>query len=179
MAAFGDVLKMMADRYWTNELDKQIKIISASQKMLNLNHEYFQHQLNKAILLSAIALRNCIDLSQIGLESLQNNHMIRLEYERVKNYQLRVMVFNLKDDVDLFSEQIDPEDWGKGAWTSLSAREVTNRIIHSCVWTWINTSNNDSAGFLFTSYKKKESLLFVPLDEWIKYIQEGKKYSSL
>lgn len=170
---------MMADRYWLDELDKQIKTISISLKLLSWHREFFQHQMNKAVLLSAVALRNSIDSSRAGLDSLSDDHKIRQEYERVKNYPIHVMVFSKNNNGDLFSELIDPDDWDKGAWTRMSARDVTNRIVHSCSWQWVNTNKGENTGFLCTSHLKQDKLIFVPLKEWVAYIQEGKKYSKI
>lgn len=160
---------MILDGYWKSEIKKLIRKLNFWSKRANCL--YTEHQVNKAILYSAIVVRKMLEDELWAMKEIQNAS-IPLPDFKLLDYRIQVTKYPFSGDKDYIAERVIPDNYKDGNETlDIETKIICNSIIHSFVWN-LAYSGDNLLGFLISSdYDKIKVLYLVSIDEWIKYLR--------
>ena len=163
---------MIFDGRWKWELQKLSWSISVWCR-LSVFHDFAKHQLNRAVLYSAIILRKVIeDEKETG--DIAGKMGVALSKRETVHMVLSAIKFPYIEEGDwTIRGKFGVSNYGTGETVLLTAKEICNQLIHSYVWSIAHqSSNNRFAGFLVASdTAKKKFLYYISFNEWQKILQ--------
>lgn len=162
---------MVFDGKWKWELKKLSWAISF-WKRTSAYSEYSKHQLNRAILYSAVIIRKAIE-EETGLEKLAKDEKITLPGKNIKDFTISAIKFPyIGDEGWTFRGKVCVSSYDNGKNITLKPKELCNWIIHSYVWGVVGSDKQKGfIGFMVASDFDKEKLMyFVSFDEWQKLL---------
>ena len=108
---------MILDGYWKRELLRNKRSLKLWLKLSNVFHFYAQHQVNKAILYSAVIIRKMFE-DEKGAETEIKKTSMSMPPFKILKYKVTVTVYPFSGDKDFVVERVIPEnyDYKKGSY---------------------------------------------------------------
>lgn len=158
---------MVLDGRWKWELKKLSWAISF-WKRTSAYSEYSRHQLDRAILYSAVIIRKAIE-EEIELEKLAKDKNITLPGKNIKDITISAIKFPyIGDECWTFRGRVCAFSYDNGKNITLKTKELCNWIVHSYVWGVVGSDKQKGfIGFIIASdFDKEKFMHFVSFDEW-------------
>lgn len=163
---------MIFDGRWKWELQKLSWSISVWRR-LPVFHGFAEHQLNRAILYSATILRKLIE-DETEAEEIASAVGISLPKQETTHAILTATKYPYTAEEGWTVRSIfRTGDYGPGNTVSLKSKAVCNWLIHSCIWSLVQTPKGKCySGFLVASdFDREKHIHFVSFDEWQRLIK--------
>lgn len=166
---------MILDGYWKLELKKSIDALRFWRKAAGLLHmDYFDHQVNRQILYSAMIVRKIIEDEKLAENDLKVSTLPMLPFE-ILHSEIKVVEYPYTGDKDFVGVRpwLDNYDVDGSCSSKLMLEHACNSIIHSYVWDLVRyEKRKDIAGFLCASERYKSKCMYlIMLDDWIEKLQ--------
>lgn len=165
---------MILDGYWKKELERNIRSLETWLKLSCAFSDYAKHQVNKAILYSAIIMRKMFE-DEKGAETANKKTDMPMPPLQLLKYKVKVTVYPFSGDKSFVTERVIPENYDcKSAVTEeIKLNTLCNQIIHSFVWTVAyEQKKRKITGVLFASDNAKDNVLYLlKPQEFIKAIR--------
>ncbi len=173
---------MILDGYWKKEL-KQIKrsLLFWSNAGKRVLSDYSEHKINRAYLYSAAIIRK---ISEDEKEAEVELSKTSLPLPALEILKIKVKVFRYKHvDQDKFFVNsrviLSDYDTKNAIEGEISLFEVCNQVIHSYVWGVVYSGKPIYGVLLASDWKKEKEVLLLPVNEWIKVIDEVVKKATI
>lgn len=166
---------MILDDYWKLELKKSIDALRFWRKVAGLLHtEFFDHQVNRQILYSAMIVRKIIEDEKWAKNDLKDSTLPMPPFA-ILHSNIKVIEYPYTGDKDFVGVRpwLDNYDVDGSRSSKLMLEHACNSIIHSYVWDLVRyEKKKDIAGFLCASDRYKSSCMYlVLLDDWLEKMQ--------
>ena len=164
---------MILDGYWKRELLRNKRSLKLWLRLSHVFYFYAQHQVNKAILYSAVIIRKMFE-DEKGAETEIKKTSMPMPPFKILKYKVNVTVYPFSGDKDFVVERVIPEnyDYKKAVTEEIELNKLCNQIIHSFVWSVAYSEGlNKIHSVLFASDKAKAEVMYLlKPDEFIKAI---------
>ena len=165
---------MILDGYWKKELERNIRSLETWLKLSCAFSDYAKHQVNKAILYSAIIMRKMFE-DEKGAEIALKKADMPMPPLQLLKYKVKVTVYPFVGDKSFIAERVIPDnyDCNNVVEKEIELNTLCNQIIHSFVWTVAHEQKKHKiSGVLFASDKVKDNVLYLlKPQEFIKAIR--------
>lgn len=169
---------MILDGYWKIELLRNKLSLKIWYKLGNVFNKLAEHQINKAILYSAVIMRKMFE-DEKGAENEIKKTSMSMPPFNILKYKVNVTVYPFSGDKDFIVERVIPEnyDYKKAVTKEIGLNKLCNQIIHSYVWSVVH-SQNKIYGVMFASDKyKTDGAYLLVIEDFIRaiefFIEEG------
>lgn len=187
MVSFGDVVvirsvglrrvnekrkTLIFDGMWKWELKKQSIAIWFWQR-LPMFYQYTEHQLNKAVLYSAIVIRKIIEDS-LEVNAMVKKHKWVLDKDDILEAKIHAIEFPFVGDEEWYVRgKIFASEYDSGKNVDLNSKEICNWIVHSYCWSIVKSFDDRKySGFLVASdFDKVKCIHFVSFKDWINFLE--------
>lgn len=166
---------MIWDGYWEKELERASAALRLWRVIASiLPSEWVEHQINKALLYSALVIRKMIEAEKDAKAELKNTSLpmpaLPLLGKKVPTWKYPYI-----GDIDFVVHRVWASDYNGTEAESypMELEYVCNQIIHSYVWSVVYTPEKGTAlGVMVSSDKYKTACAYLLLlDDWIETIR--------
>ena len=173
---------MILDGYWKRELAHNKRSLKFWLKVGSVFDKYAEHQVNKAILYSAVIIRKMFE-DEKGAETVLKNGNLPMPPLQLLKYKVKITAYPFSGDKDLIIERVIPDnyDYSKVYSEEVELNKVCNQIIHSFVWSIAYKQDAKKIhGVLFASDKSKTEVMYLLMPEdFIKAIDFCIEYGNI
>lgn len=161
---------MILDGYWRLELHiTAFKLRFWQVLSCTIKSKYIEHQINKLILLSAIAIRKIIEDELNAKKIIKNSELSAISFP-ISDYKVDTVRYQFVGDKDWIIENVCADNYGKPAvQEQISLKHLCNQLIHAFVWNLAYEYHKKEIHyFLVASDHEKEKLIYcVSLKDWL------------
>lgn len=165
---------MILDGYWKNELKKLIKELRFWQKFSNWHADFFEHKINRVLLLSAVVVRKIVEDEENAQKEIKKLDM-PMPLFKILKATINVLKYPFVGEKDFVAHKICVEDYDSPDYKKedVSLKNCCNWMIHSYVWNLMyDKVPGKVVGFAVASdFDKVKCLYLVRLDDWIKSLE--------
>lgn len=173
---------MLSDGYWKLELKKIIHALRFWRKIAGALHmKFFEHQVNRQILYSAMVVRKIIEKERWEKGDRKNCNVPEPEFS-VLDEKFKTIKYPYVGGKEFIGFALFAENYNMaGKETELLLLEhVCNSIIHSYVWGLVWRDRREIAAFGVASDRYKEECLYlVMLDDWLGMLEVLFEYGNV
>ncbi len=164
---------MIVDRFWKYELRYFIRMIKIWKRLAGIFTEYAEHQVNKAILYSAVILRKMFEDEKNAETEIKRTSLPMPQLQLLK-CKVKVTVYPFSGDKNFIIERFIPDNYDYKNITveELDMNKICNQILHSYVWSICYIHHTYQIyGVIFSSDRAKDNNAYLlHTEDWIKAI---------